>query len=98
MFEAFDRAIATAHQKIAQAIATAQTEAGHPAEVVQEGESILVRSLDPNALLTHEGYTLVTGEVVPPNRYAEGAIAAVDADAILAVRLRSPTAMIEGTQ
>jgi hypothetical protein len=91
MFEAFENAISMAHQRVAQAIATAQTEAGYPAQVVQEDESILVRSLDPNALLIHEGYTLVTGEVVEPNRYTEGAIAAVDANAILG-------ATIEDTQ
>jgi hypothetical protein len=91
MFENFDRAIADAHQQVAQAIATKQTELGFPAQVVQDGELTLVRSLDPNSLLTHEGYTLVTGEVVQPNRYTEGAIAAVDASVILG-------ATIEGTQ
>jgi hypothetical protein len=91
MFENFDRAIAMAHQQVAQAIAVAQTEAGYPAQLVQEGESILIQSLEPNSLLTHEGYTLVTGEVVQSNRYTEGAIAAVDASVILG-------ATIEGTQ
>jgi hypothetical protein len=83
MFEALDAALATARLEYAKAIATAQTNLGFVAQVVMEGDSVLVETVDPNSLLVHEGFTRITGEVVQPNRYTETAIAQVDVVAIL---------------